>query len=621
MHRNQSFRNYRVYAQDQLFRLNVLMAGLIILSFLLILRLAFLQISQFKRYQTLSLKNQLSLIPIPPPRGVILDRNGLLMAENIPVYSLEMTPERVKKIEKTLEKLRQLIPSITDEDIKQVYRTKAQHRAFIPIPIKLKLTQEEVALFASNQYRFPGLAIKAQLMRHYPLKEVAAHVLGYVGRINVEELKTVDPSNYRATHFIGKSGVEKYYENQLHGNVGYQVVETDVNGRTLRVMSKENPHSGDKLYLSIDIRLQKVAYEALKEKRGALVLMDVHNGEILAMVSTPSFDPNLFVAGVSTKEYKKLSNAIQRPLYNRAVRGLYPPGSTMKPFIGLAGLDKGFITPNTETYCTGKYKLPTASHVFKDWKKTGHGLMNFRRAITVSCDTFFYQLGSRMGISNIAETLRQFGLGQLSQVDLSEEAAGIVPSPHWKRQAKGASWYPGDTVITSIGQGFMLATPLQIANATATLSQHGKGFNPHVLMKTIGSDEDRAMRFQSVEKHPIQLNDESHWERVIEAMHQVLNSNEGTGYKFGRNPPYPVAGKTGTVQVHSGKQYEKTAYTQIPELLRDHSLFIAFTPVKHPEVALAVLVENDPSASMVARQVLDAYYQYYPMKKNDEQTQ
>ncbi|HAT7004182.1 TPA: penicillin-binding protein 2 [Legionella pneumophila subsp. pneumophila] len=615
MYRNQSFKNYRAESQHQRFRLNLLIAILIILSLILILRLAFLQISEFKRYQTLSLKNQMSVIPIAPPRGVILDRNGVLLAENIPVYVLEITPERVKDMKQTLTKLRELIPSITDEDIDSFNKTRLQNRSFVPIPIKLKLSQEEVATFASNQYHFPGVSIKARLMRHYPLGEITAHALGYVGRINIQELKQVDSTNYRATNFIGKAGIEKYYEDILHGKVGYQMVETDVSGRTLRIINKVNPHSGAKLYLSIDARLQEAAYNALKDKRGAVVVINSRNGEVLAMVSSPSFDPNIFVSGVSKSDYKVLSNALQRPLFNRAVRGVYPPASTIKPFVGLAGLDKGFITTTTEIYDPGKYKLPTSSHVYRDWKKTGHGVINFKRAITVSCDTFFYQLGNKMGISNIEDMLVKFGLGQLTHVDLHEEANGVIPSARWKRQTKGVSWYPGDTLISAIGQGFMLATPLQMANATASLSQHGQRFRPHLLIKTVNSDTNETEEYKPFEEYPVSLRDEANWDVVIDAMHSVLTSNEGTGYRFGRNPPYPVAGKTGTAQVYSGRQYEKAKYEDIPEHLRDNSLFIAFTPVEKPEIAIAVVVENDTIASTVARKVLDTYYQLYPIKK------
>lgn len=616
---NQSFRNYQTGSLHQRFRLNLLVAFIIILSSILVLRLGYLQISEFKKYHTLSLKNQMNITPIAPPRGVIMDRNGVLLAENIPVYVLEIIPEHVKDMQKTLKQLHQLIPSISEDDIDNFNRARKQNRSFMPIPIKLKLTQEEVALFAINQYHFPGVSIKARLMRHYPLGEVTAHVLGYVGRINIQELKTVDPTNYRATNFIGKAGIEKYYEDLLHGKVGYQMVETDVSGRTLRVIDKINPRSGSKLYLSIDIRLQKAAYEALKDKRGAAVVINSKNGEVLAMVSSPSFDPNIFVGGVSAKDYKKLSNTLQRPLFNRAVRGVYPPASTIKPFVGLAGLDKGFITTSTTIYDPGKYKLSNSSHVYRDWKKTGHGMINFKRSITVSCDTFYYQLGNKMGISNIEDMLVKFGLGHLSHIDLYEEASGIVPSLRWKKQTKGVTWYPGDTLITAIGQGFMLATPLQMANATASLSQRGQRFRPHLLTNTVNSDNGQIKRYKPVEEYPIYLKDEDNWDIVKEAMHSVLTSNEGTGYRFGRNPPYPVAGKTGTAQVFSGRQYEKAKYEDIPEALRDNSLFIAFTPVDKPEIAVAVVVENDFVASVVARKILDTYYELYPMKANHEQ--
>jgi penicillin-binding protein 2 len=615
MNRN-PFKHQPTAPQIQNFRLSLLIATLLVLSLILILRLAYLQISEFKKYHTLSLKNQMSIIPIAPPRGVILDRNGVLLAQNIPVHVLEITPEHVNNLKKTIHQLRRLLPSITDDDVDSFNKLRVANRSFIPIPIKLKLTEDEVATFASNQHRFLGVAIKARLMRHYPLGELTAHVLGYVGRINIDELKQVDPVNYRATNFMGKAGIEKYYEDLLHGSVGYQIAETDVSGRTLGIKNRQQPVSGKKLYLSLDIRLQKAAYDALKDKRGAVVMIDTRNGEVLVMASSPSFDPNLFVQGVSTKDYKILSNALQRPLFNRAVRGVYPPASTIKPFVALAGLDKGFVTPSTHIDDPGHYKLPTARHIYRDWKKTGHGIINVKRAITVSCDTYFYQLGNKMGISNIASMLTQFGLGNATHIDLFEEASGIVPSPRWKRASKGVSWYPGDTIISAIGQGFMLATPLQMANAVAALAQKGTRYQPHLLIKTINSDNEHIKYFKPIAKSSIALNDETNWTLIAEAMHSVLTSPEGTGYRFGRNPPYPVAGKTGTAQVYSGHQYEKTRYEDIPEALRDNSLFIAFTPVERPEIALAVVVENDVLASTVARKMLDTYYQLYPMKKD-----
>lgn len=590
-------------------RLNLLIVVVFVCTLLLIARLAYLQVVEYKRYQTLSLKNQISVIPIAPPRGIILDSQGVVLAENIPVYVLEIIPEHVKDMANTLRKLQILLPSITEDDIATFKHACKQNRSYMPIPLKLKLTQDEVATIASNQYQFTGVSIKARLMRYYPLGEMTAHVLGYVGRINIPELQQVDASNYRGTDFIGKAGIEKYYEDDLHGQVGYQQVETDVSGRTLRVLKKDNPVSGDKLYLTLDVRLQRVAFEALKDKRGAVVAIDTRNGGILAMVSSPSYDPNLFVNGIGAQAYQQLANAKDRPLYNRAVRGLYPPASTIKPFVALTGLEKGVVDTKFQVYDPGWYKLPNSSHAYRDWKKTGHGTINLERAIRVSCDTYFYQLGHRLGIAAVEGMLRQFGFGQLTQVDLMEEAAGILPSAEWKRQKKGVSWYPGDTLITAIGQGFMLASPLQLASATATMSQQGKRFRPHVLKQFVHSQDEKVHAYKPIKEKPVRLTDKRYWQIIHDAMHSVITDNEGTGYRFGRTAPYSVAAKTGTAQVFGGKHYEKKRQEDMPEYLRDHSLFVAFAPVDKPQIALAVMVENDVLASQVARKVMDAYFQ------------
>ena len=592
--------------QSFLFRLHLLIAFLIILSLIMTLRLSYLQFVQYKRFATLSLKNQMSILPIAPSRGVIFDKNGVLLAENIPVYILELTPEHVKSIPDTLQALQELLPSINHEDLKNFYRSRKQNPGYVPIPLKLKLSQEEVAIFATNQYRFPGVNVKAILIRHYPLGEITAHLLGYVGRINQAELQQVDPTNYRSTNFIGKAGIEKYYEPQLHGQVGYQQIETDVSGKTLRILSKQTPHTGDRLYLTIDARLQESAYRALLEKRGAAVLLSVKTGEILAMASAPSFDPNLFVNGISSEDYKRLSDEHDRPLYNRAVRGLYPPASTIKPFIAITGLHSKLTTIHDRIYDPGWYRLPGVKHAYRDWKRTGHGIMNLKRAITVSCDTYFYQLGNKLGISVIEKMLSRFGFGQLTHVDLFEESSGLVPSPQWKRQTKKLPWYPGDTLITSIGQGFMLTTPLQLANATAALSNDGRRFRPHLLQKRIRDQQ--TLLYKPIEEYPIHIAQE-HWDIVKDAMHSVMTSNEGTGsHRFGKGAPYSVAGKTGTAQVFTLSQDEKKQYLNIPLELRDHSLFIAFAPVEDPEVAVAVIVEHDTAAGQVARQILNTYF-------------
>ncbi|MCC5792519.1 MAG: penicillin-binding protein 2 [Legionellaceae bacterium] len=577
-------------------------------SALLLIRLAYLQLAQYKRFQTLSQKNQLSITPIAPARGLIKDRNGVILADNIPIYALEIIPDRVKNIHATLAQLQSLIPSITQEDIENFHKARQGRRSFMPVPFKIKLSQEEVALFAVNQYQFPGVAIKAQLMRYYPYAEQTAHVLGYVGRINTQDLTQVDNGNYRATHFIGKTGIEKFYEPLLHGQVGYQQVETDVSGRTIRVLKEQYPVAGDELNLTLDIHIQNTAYHALQDKRGAIILLDVHNGAVLAMVSSPSFNSNAFVNGISHQHYNTLAQHPSRPLFNRAVRGLYPPASTIKPFIALAALNKAVIRPETKIYDRGWFKLPQSSHLYRDWKKTGHGMVDLARAITVSCDTYFYQLSQKLGISVIEELLTEFGFGQLSHIDLPDEASGIVPNEQWKRARHKQGWYPGDTVITAIGQGFLLSSPLQLANATAALANKGQRYRPHLIQKARQYSSGLIHEVMPLEEYPVKIQNVQDWDIINQAMQMVIKQPGGTGYRFGKNTAYSVAAKTGTAQVHSAPQYEKLKYQDIPEQLRDHSLFIAFAPAEKPQVAIAVIVENDFIAPNIARKVLDSYF-------------
>lgn len=598
-------------------RIKVLVYIAFILSALLIVRLFYLQLIEYHRFQTLSLKNQMSIIPVTSPRGIIVDRNNVVLADNIPIYTLEIIPERVKNLEETLKKLQKLIPSIGKEDIDFFYKMKKQTRPFLPVALKLKLNQEDLARFAVNQYQFTGVNIKAESMRYYPLGEETAHLLGYVGRINPDELKSLDKKTYQATQFIGKTGIERYYESRLHGNIGFEHVETDVNGRIVRVLKKTPSASGEKLKLTIDTRLQHIAYEALEENYGAVVLIETKTGEILVMVSKPSFNPNLFVGGISAVNYQKLSASNDRPLFNRAVRGLYPPASTIKPYIALAGLNTGIVDTHTTIYDPGWYKLPNSSHVYHDWNKRGHGMVNIYRALTVSCDPYFYHLGHLLGINNINHFLTSFGFGQLTKVDLFEEASGIVPDAEWKKRTKHASWYPGDSVITAIGQGFMLVSPLQMASALSTLAEKGKHIRPH-LLSSFEQEGKKIKHYQPVIENEIKLNDDKYWEIIHEGMRLVTTSPEGTGYRFGRNPPYPVAAKTGTAQVFGNKTYSSRSHKQLPKALRDHSLFIGFTPVETPEVAIAVITEHDVTASFIARKVLDAYERFYHSVNNYE---
>lgn len=600
-----------IHTQEQ--RLKIGSFIIVCLCIALLLRLVDLQIIHFKRYATLSLKNQLSIIPIAPPRGMIVDKNGVVLAENRPVHVLEIIPERVKNISQTLQQLQQLIPAISKEEIDNFKRAQKNNRPFVPIPLKLKLTEEEAAIFANNQFRFPGVNLNARLLRFYPLGAATAHILGYASRLNAQDLLAVEPTNYRATNFIGKTGVEKFYEERLHGKIGYQLVETNASGRVVRILNKQNPIAGAKIYLTIDTRLQNIAFAALQNKRGAAVVLKVDSGEILAMVSTPSFDPNIFVKGIYANDYKKLINAPAKPLFNRAVKGLYPPGSTIKPFVALAGLKAGVIAPEQRIYDRGTFKLPNVSQIYHDWKKNGHGFINLKKALTVSCDIYFYQLGQKLGISTLEDLLVQFGFGHLTNIDLNEEAAGIVPNKQWKLRTQGNAWYTGDTIITAIGQGFMLASPLQLVNATAALSQAGRRFRPHLLNKIENSAHQTIEQYQNIEEYPVLMHNENHWQIITESMQAVVYDKEGTGFRFGRPTNYVVAAKTGTAQVFGGSKYDKIRhgkmrYEEIPELLRDHSLFIAFAPLTKPEIAVAVIVENDFAAANIARKIMDAYF-------------
>ncbi len=599
--RRQSIDSFTLFKR----RMSVLTLGLVILTSFLIIRLGYLDILQFRKYRTLSKKNQLNIIPLAPTRGLIYDRNGKLLAKNIPVYSLELTPEKVPNIKETLQKLGQLIPSINSQDIDNFYRSKNQHRSFESVPLKFKLTDEEVAQFAVRKHRFPGVEIKARLMRYYPLGEATAHVLGFVGRINSRELTHLDSVNYRATNFIGKVGIEKHYEKLLHGKVGFQEVETNASGRTLRVLRKIPTISGANLYLTIDSDLQKAAMQALKDKQGSVVAIDPNNGEILALVSQPSYEPNLFVQGISQDAYSKLAKSHTQPLYNRALRGQYPLASTIKPFISLRALDENIVNLRYKIYDPGWYKLPNTQNIYRDWKRGGHGWINLQSAIVVSCDTYFYHLSMLMGIRRIDDILTQFGFGHTTGIDMGEELPGLIPTPQWKQITKHTAWYTGDTLISGIGQGFMLTTPLQLANATAMLANRGRSYGPHLLLKK--DHNESVQTFKPVENYPLILKDKNTWEYVIAAMEAVIKDKAGTGFRFGRHPKYTVAAKTGTAQVYNLRQHQYESEDDLPTFLRDHSLFIGFAPVQQPKIAIAVIVENDNNASNIARKVMDNY--------------
>ncbi|MCK4869577.1 MAG: penicillin-binding protein 2 [Gammaproteobacteria bacterium] len=591
-------------------RLIVASLAIFVLTIILLTRLIYLQLIKNDQYVTLSQQNQLELLPIEPNRGLIYDRNGTLVAENIPVFSLDIIPDHAKNIPETIKKLRKII-NIDPNDIQQFYKLLKQHRKFEPVPLKIKLSEQEVAKFYIDQYRFPGVIVNARMIRKYPLGEDLASVVGYVGRIDPIDLQNVDSANYSASNFIGKTGIEKYYENLLHGQVGYQQVEVDAGGHIVRTVNKIPPTPGNNLHLTIDSKLQAVANKALGKERGAVVAIQPKTGEILALVSNPSFDPNLFVKGISSKDYSKLQGSPDKPLYNRTIRGQYPLASTIKPFIALQGLDSNTVTPDYTIWDPGWFQLPNSQHVYRDWKRGGHGYTNITKAIIVSCDTYFYNLAIALGIQKIDDILERFGFGSKTGVDMPNELSGLVPTPAWKARYQGNSWFKGDTVISGIGQGYMLTTPIQLAVATATLANRGTRYKPFIV-KTTATPGGQVAHTKPLQLDPVMLQHKKNWNIIINAMQGVVKSTDpwGTGrLSFGNNHAYSVAAKTGTAQVRGQTERDENEVGQsnIPKRLRDNSLFIAFAPVHHPKIAIAVVVEHSHIAGIVARKVLDYY--------------
>lgn len=584
----------------------VIMCALIIV---LIIRLGYLQLNKHDLYTTLSKKNWLDLVPVEPTRGLIYDRNGVLLAENTPVFSLDVIPDKIENMPQTLSEISKIVP-LTDTEIAQFQKQLKQHRRFDEIPLKMRLSEQDVAKFSENQYRFRGVIVKARLIRHYPFGSNFIHVLGYEGRISTQELTEIDTTNYSASNYIGKLGIEKYYEDDLHGTVGYEQVENDASGEAVRVINKIKPVPGENIYLTIDSKLQLAVEKALDGHRGAVIVIQPKTGQILAMVSEPTYDPNIFVAGISNQDFKTLQDSPDKPLYNRVLRGLYPFASTIKPFMALEGLTSQVTDEYRTIYDPGWYELENSSHIFHDWRRHGHGTVNLTKAIVSSCDTYFFDLANKMGISRMDDILTQFGFGQLSGIDLDDELPGNVASPEWKKRVKGASWYPGDTLNSGIGQGFMQVTPLQLAVGVSTLSNRGQHYSPYLLY----GEQQPGKNFNLLPPtllNKIELHDPHDWDVVINAMHDVIISPEGTGYyHFGHDAPYSVGGKTGTAQVYSEKHANEDQaddQSKLPEHMRDHSLFIGFAPVENPQIALAVVVENSKLAAGVARKIFDYY--------------
>lgn len=598
--------------ESALLRTRIVVSSVMVvcLALVLVVRLIELQVADYDHFKTLSNSNRIKIVPVTPTRGLIYDRNGVLLAQNVPTFSLEVIPEAVPDMDATLAGLKKVV-NIRPADEQHFHELLRKTRRFEYVPLRARLSDAEVARFAVNRYRFPGVDINARLTRDYPLGTLGAHVIGYVGRISEHELQNADPANYRGTDVVGKTGVEQSYEKVLHGLVGYQHVEINAQGRTLRVLERKPPEPGKSLFLTIDASLQAVAENALAGENGAIVAIDPGNGDVLALASVPEFDPNEFVDGIDAAAYHALLNSPGRPLFNRALRGRYPPGSTIKPFVALAGLEDDVDLAHDTIFCPGYYRLKGSTHRYRDWKKWGHGKVDLSTAITQSCDVYFYQLALALGIDRLHDFLARFGFGQKTGIDLDGEVSGINPSSEWKQRVKHQVWFPGETLISGIGQGFTLATPLQLASAVATLATRGVRFKPRV----VGRIEDRQAGTQNMlppaPVEAIQRRDPKHWETVIDAMVQVVSGRHGTARAIGVGAKYLIAGKTGTAQVVGIAQNEEYDDKNVPKELRDNGLFIAFAPAENPRLALAVVYEHggsgSHSAAPIARKIMDYY--------------
>jgi len=597
--------------ETRLFVVRAAVAGVLIVLLMagLAVRLGYLQVSLYDHYRTLSSENRVKLVPLPPTRGLIYDRNGVLLADNYPTYSLEITPDQVRDLDRTLEDLKLVVP-ITDEDLQRFHRARRQQRRFDSIPIRVKLDDEEVARFAVVRHRFPGVDIQARLLRRYPEGDRAVHVLGYVGRINQQEQEQIDAASYAGSTHIGKLGIERNYEAELHGEVGLQQVEVNALGRVIRVLETRAPEPGKNLRLHLDMGLQEAALEALGDETGAAVAIDPKTGGVLALVSKPGYDPNPFVEGISGALYKQLRDDPEKPLYNRALRGLYPPGSTIKPFVALAGLELGAVSAGQNKFCPGFYQLPGQSHRYRDWKKGGHGVVDLNKAIVESCDVYFYDLAHDLGIDRLQKFLSGFSFGRKTGIDLTEELGGLLPSREWKERARRQPWYPGETLIVGIGQGYLLTTPLQLASAAATLANGGRYVAPRVAAAIEAPDG--SLSVPAPQPPPVQLpvRSRASWEDVTQGMLDVVEGQRGTARRI-RTDAYRIAGKTGTAQVFTVGQAEEYDEDKIDKKLRDHALFIAFAPVEDPRIAVAVLIEHGGHggsvAAPIARRIMDVY--------------
>ena len=586
--------------------------AILIMVVLVVARLVYLQVYNHQHYTTLSTENYIKVRPVAPPRGVIYSSDGLILAGNRPSFNLVGVPEKIKDKRILIQELSHIF-DIDEMKQNQIIKILNTSTRFATVPLITDLTETQVALFSVNSHKFTGIAIEAGLSRFYPLGDKTAHLLGYVSRISNDDKESLQDSNYAATQYIGKTGVERKKELSLHGKVGSKTIEINAEGRLLRVVDRKPPVPGDDLRLTIDSGLQIKAYSLLKglnKLTGSIVALDVRNGGVLTMVNFPSFDPNAFSSGISPELYRTWMNSPSRPLFDRAIQGQYPPGSTIKPLLALAALENGWSTSHS-VKCNGWFSLPKDNHRYRCWEKEGHGSVNLIKAIERSCDVFFYKLSNELGIENIYNVLERFGLGKVTGVDLPNEEKGLLPSPEWKKKTRGLPWYPGETVITGIGQGFLLATPLQLAKFAAIIANRGKMVNPFVIQPESIEKIDELESKEDNGSANIGFS-ERHWDVINDGMVAVVHSSEGTARGIGYTSKTKIAGKTGTSQVFSIGQDEELEEEDIPDHLKDHALFVAYAPPKNPEIAIAVLVEHGGSGSStaapIARKLLDHYF-------------
>ena len=593
-------------------RLKILFSLVIILFFILLIKIFYLQVIEHKLYKALSNKNSIKVIPLPPNRGIIFDRNNKILADNKLSFTLELNRKHKVNFDTLAYRFKDII-KITDRDIKNYKERISKYYFFDSSPIKFNLTNIQIAKIISQKYKYPEFIIKQGFVRNYPLGKSSAHLIGYINRININDIKNLKKnglfSNYRGSTHIGKSGIEKYYEKKIHGISGYKKIEVDANQNLIRTIQTVPAISGENIYLTIDSRLQKIAEKEFNNRKGALVAIDPNNGEILAYVSQPTFDPSLFTNGISQENWLQLNDKINRPLLDRVISGAYPPGSTLKPFVGLAALHNNVRVPPFSIIDPGFYTMPNGSKTFKDWKKGGHGNVDLIKAIAVSCDTFFYGLGIELGVPNINNTLDIFGFGKKTLIDIGNEKKGLLADKKWKKNKLGKNWYQGETAITAIGQGYTLVTPIQLAYATAKIANEKIDNTPHLRLNS-NNNINKSKDDQPTSKGIINSFSKKNIDLIKLGMQRVTET-EGTAAFLGKTSRYKIAAKTGTAQVFGLKKDEVYDEKKLPDHLKDHALFIAYAPAENPRLAIAIIVENGghggSTAGPIAKKIFDAY--------------